>query len=105
MKISRSLIGKMVKIIWHDPSLTESDEDDRRLGRRSLAKQVEYGIVSDITDGVVEITHTETYKWPDSERPDKRTRTTVQEEIISSVEVATFEKPQADGTSHQGASS
>lgn len=86
----------MIRVVWHDPSLTEGDEEDRRLGRRSLARQVEFGMVSDITDGVIEITHTETYKWPDSLQPFKRTRTTVQEEIISSIDVAEFRNNEAE---------
>lgn len=93
----------MVRVVWHDPCLTEAEEEDRRLGRRSLARQVEYGIVSDITDGVIEITHTETFKWPDSKQPEKRTRTTVQEEVISSIDVAEFKSSQEHPQGENGA--
>lgn len=58
MKIGRQYLGKVVEIQWCDPNFDRVDVNDSMLkGRAALATWKEYGVVHDVTDGVVLIVH------------------------------------------------
>ena len=62
MKVSKSYLGKVVAVQWMDPrwdrvASTDKDRSDVPRGRAALATWREYGVVDDITDGVVRIVH------------------------------------------------
>lgn len=61
MRLSRNLIGKVVEIEWMDPttckfkSHTPEDKSSLPKGRAALATWTEYGLLDDVTDGVVRL--------------------------------------------------
>ena len=61
MKLSKSLLGKVVRITWKDPrearikSRYPGTHQDIVRGRASLATWTEYGIVEDMTEGVLHL--------------------------------------------------
>lgn len=59
MKAGKHLIGKFVEIQWRDPAggVTRQQLKDAPIGRAALATWREYGVVDNITDGVVRIVH------------------------------------------------
>jgi len=89
MKISKSLIGCMVKIRWIDPmtaTTTVRVEGPPKRGRAGLATQVENGIIDDITEGVVRIMHYEA-THPGEDQPDEYRHTWVLEDLVESVQL------------------
>src|SRR3990167_7518360 len=89
MKVSKSLIGCMVKVRWIDPmtaTTTVRVEGPPRRGRSGLAVHVENGIIDDITDGVVRIMHYAA-THPGEEQPDEYRHTWVQEDLIEAIQV------------------
>ena len=58
MRVPRQLLGKFVEITWRDPTgMTRQVLDKAPKGRAALATWREYGVIDDITDGVVRIVH------------------------------------------------
>lgn len=57
MKIHKSYIGKFAEIVWMDPTFQRLDTDKVLKGRAALSTWREYGVIKDITDGVVAIVH------------------------------------------------
>ena len=57
MRVGRHYIGKLVEVVWADPTFTRIEYRDMRKGRVALSTWREYGIVLDVTDGVVLIGH------------------------------------------------
>ena len=61
MKLSRALVGKQVRIVWKDPRtarLVSKFPDTHRdivRGRQTLATWTEWGLVEDITEGVLHL--------------------------------------------------
>lgn len=61
MKLSRSLIGQQVRIVWKDPrtarlsSRFPDTHSDLPRGRATLATWTEWGYVEDITEGVLHL--------------------------------------------------
>ena len=55
MKLARHLIGKEVRITWHDPisSVERFAPEQAPKGLAALATWVERGIIDDLTEGVV----------------------------------------------------
>lgn len=89
MKVSKSLIGRVVMVRWIDPitGVTNQNTDGPpRRGREALATQFELGRIDDITDGVVRILHYEA-KHPGEEKPDEFRHTWVLEDLIEAVEL------------------
>jgi len=62
VRIPKSYIGQRVELVWRDPchNRVDTPAGDRSLiprGYAALATWTEYGILEDITDGVVVICH------------------------------------------------
>lgn len=91
MKISKSLIGHEVKLTWKDPAGGRIDMDKAQKGREALATWVEYGMIDDVTDGVVRFIQSKGYSSgrPD---PDEGMFGWVPEELIEKCELLTVEK-------------
>lgn len=83
MKIAKHLIGKVVCIVWEDP--TGGGErlhiEKARKGRAALARWREYGVIDDITDGVVRFRQSEATTAGDTE-PDEAIFGWVPEDLI-----------------------
>ena len=58
MKVGRQYLGKVVEIRWRDPGCyLRQEAHELRSGLAALALWKEYGVVDDVTDGVVRIVH------------------------------------------------
>lgn len=57
MKITKAYVGKFVELTWKDPGSDRGRLRDVPKGRAALATWREYGVIDDITDGVVRIIH------------------------------------------------
>lgn len=86
VRVPRSAIGKCVEVTWRDPNFGRGDIDKLVKGRAALATWKEYGIVHDITDGVVLIAHSYGQNVGQTE-PDELARTAVDEAMIEGVTV------------------
>jgi hypothetical protein len=86
MKISRRYLGKVVEIRWKDPNFKQVDIGQVRKGRAALATLVEYGVVHDITDGVVLIAHSAASGEGDpTVTADEIARTAIAESLIEKI--------------------
>ena len=62
MKLPRTILGKVVEIVWRDPKWDRvkshnPDRSDVPKGLQALARWREYGVVDDLTDGVARVVH------------------------------------------------
>ena len=97
MKVPKSYLGKLVEIQWADPNSWKGKLELMKVGRAALATWKEYGIVMDITDGVVILSHsTASEPGGDVEKPDELERTAIHEALIERITVyaPTAEQPQ-----------
>lgn len=87
MKISKAYINKVVKLAWEDPrgGGERCTIKDAPRGKAALAKWTEYGLIDDITDGVLRIRHSEAYS-PEEVDPDEAMFTWVVEDLITDIE-------------------
>jgi hypothetical protein len=53
MKVPKAYVGKYVSLQWMDPTFTRVELNELKKGREALSTWQEYGVVHDITDGVV----------------------------------------------------
>lgn len=104
MKIPKNLVGRIVEITWRDPHT--GDRMSRRSaprGYEALATWTEYGVVDDITDGIIRLYHSKAVNPPYEGTP--------QEEIVPSyIHEALVEKiqvlePVPPLTTHNGGDS
>jgi hypothetical protein len=56
MRIGQKYIGKVAEVTWRDPYSAHITKDAPR-GRATLATWTEYGVIDDVTEGVVRIVH------------------------------------------------
>jgi len=69
VRVSKSLIGKVVEVRWIDPREQHHDTDRAPFaGREALAKWIEWGVVHDITDGVLRLMYSTTWV-PEDHKP------------------------------------
>lgn len=89
MKVGRAYLGKQVKLTWRDPREAVIHELDHPFarGQGALATQVNYGLIDDITEGVVRIRHNEASHPQDRPNPSEWSVTWVPEELIVAVEL------------------
>ena len=97
MNVPKRLIGRYVEIIWADPNTARGPIETLKKGRIALATWKEYGVVHDITDGVVLIAHSYAMSPGDTE-PDEVSRTAVPESLIETVRVFTEDLARASET-------
>lgn len=97
MRVSRQYVGKFCEITWKDPSATRILLRDAPKGRAALATWREYGVVDDVTDGVIRIVHSAGCE-PGTQTTDEIQYTAVDESLIELIRV--FEPVKEDaGTS------
>ena len=88
MKISRQYVGKLVEIVWMDPTFTRIEFRDMRKGRAALSTWREYGVILDVTDGVVLVGHSAaSMAGSNPEDTDEIAYTPVPEAIIEKITV------------------
>lgn len=99
MRIPRSLIGKEVKFLWMDPtgmkvkSHVPGDRSSLPRGRGALATWTEYGLLDDVTDGVVRLLQSVGVDGVlDPEKTDDYTIVYVPEVLIEHIYLGTFEE-------------
>lgn len=94
MKVGKHYLHKLCRITWLDP-VSENDRlpvAKAPRGSSALAKWVEYGVIDDLTDGVVRFRHSESYDPGDSE-VNEALFGWVQEELIASIDIMVPESP------------
>lgn len=57
MKITRAYVGKVVEVQWRDPNFRRCEQHEVIKGLDALATWREFGVVHDVTDGVVQVVH------------------------------------------------
>jgi hypothetical protein len=90
MKVGRQYIGKLVEIVWADPNSHRVPIVGAETGRRALATWKEYGVVHDVTDGVVLIAHSYSADSGE-EKPNEMERSAVHEALIEKITIATLD--------------
>ena len=94
MNVPKKLIGRLVEVIWKDPNSARGPIEHAKVGRTALATWREFGIVHDITDGVVLVAHSYAASPGDPiEHPDEMERTAIHEDFIEKITVYTPEVP------------
>ena len=97
MKVSKAYLGKNVEIQWMDPNSWKGKIELMKVGRQALATWKERGVVIDITDGIVLVSHsTACEPGGDIEKPDELERTAIHEALIERITIyaPTAEQPQ-----------
>jgi len=112
MKISRSIIGKYVEMIWRDPMGAVKlrsylpDRSDLPKGTASLASWKERGVVDDLTEGIVRIVHSHGTDPPmrvkGEDSSEDFSLTWVPEALIESYRVAFFRCPKCGHEEAEG---
>ena len=89
MKITKALIGKTVKLTWEDPTggRERYDLEKAPKGRAALAKWEEYGVIDDISEGVVRLCHSFAFESPTAPAPDEGIFGWIVEELITDCKV------------------
>lgn len=88
MKVNKSYLGRMCQITWRDP-ISENDRmeiDKAPKGNVALAKWVEYGVIDDLTDGVVRFQHSVAFD-PSEAKPHEALFGWIPEDLIESIVV------------------
>lgn len=59
MKVGKNYLGKVVEVQWRDPTSggRRAHLSEAPVGRAALATWREYGVVDNITDGIIRIVH------------------------------------------------
>ena len=103
MKLSRSLVGKQVRISWRDPRtlrVTSHDTDGHRdviKGRAALAEWNEWGLVECIDEGVLFLQQSIGIDPPkESDQQHELQYSVVPEELIERV-VILVDQPEQEG--------
>jgi hypothetical protein len=93
MKLPRHLIGKEIRVTWHDPisSVERLAPIEAPKGLAALATWVERGVVDDVTEGVVRFRMSECFEGGNVT---EATYGFVPEDLIDSYEIMVPEKLQ-----------
>ena len=86
MKVGRQYLGKVIQLTWRDPGTQRVPLHQALKGRDALAMWDEYGLVDDITDGVVRIIHS-SGKDPGARDVDEIAYTVVDESLVEKIVV------------------
>ena len=81
MKIPRAYLSRIVEVTWMDPGYHRQEISKAVKGRAGWATWREYGIVDDITEGVVRIVHS-AGRDPGAVEVDEIQYTLVPEELV-----------------------
>lgn len=88
MKVPRSYIGCMAMVTWEDPcgggrhAIRTAPK-----GRAALSKWHEYGIIDDVSEGVVRLFHSECFNDRDSKEADEAQISWIPEDLILDIKV------------------
>lgn len=96
MKAGRHYLGRMCRITWQDP-VSENDRvvvSKAMKGNSALAKWIEYGVIDDLTDGVVRFRHSESFD-PGDDEVHEALFGWVQEVLITEILILVPEVPNA----------
>ena len=86
MKLTKSLIGKEIRVTWHDHAGKHGDWHEVRIGKAALAKWIERGKVHDVSEGVLTIVQSEAWSAGELE-PDEGMFGWIPEELIDQIEI------------------
>lgn len=88
MKVPKSYMGKYVEIIWRDPNVRRAEMHEVLKGMDALATWSEYGVIQDITDGVILIVHSSARNvGTDPKVTDEISYTAVHEALVEKIVV------------------
>ena len=89
MKVGQKCIGKVVKLVWVDPAGPERMSLAKApKGRSALARWTEYGVIDDITDGVIRLRQSEARDGEGQpDKDDEGSFTWTLEELVESIEI------------------
>ena len=93
MKVLKTYLGKTCQITWRDP-ISENDRmeiDKAPKGNVALAMWVEYGVIDDLTDGVVRFQHSVAHD-PGEAKPHEALFGWIPEDLIENIVVLVPEK-------------
>ena len=102
MKVARTYVGQEVRLTWADPSFqhwSSAASGPPPKGRAALSKQVERGLIDDVSEGVVRIVHTET-THPGETQPGAWSMTWVPEESVTEIVVLVPQAKPVEGGEH-----
>jgi hypothetical protein len=86
MNVPKRLIGSIVAATWRDPGFDRSPLRTAKKGLAALATWTEYGMVDDVTDGIVRIVHSAGHD-PGVEETDEICYTVIHEALIEKLVV------------------
>lgn len=84
MKVPKAYLGRVVSLQWMDPTFTRVELPSPLKGREALSTWLEYGMIDDITDGVVRIVHSSARKCG-SDETDELAFTGIPEALIERI--------------------
>ena len=87
MRITARYLGKPVRLVWRDPIASCRMSLDRvPKGAQALASWTEYGVVGDITDGIVRVDHSQGENPPlDNDRGHEVMSTWIHEALVENI--------------------
>ena len=87
MKVTKAYLGKHVEVVWLDPlGALREPVDKAPKGRAALGEWTEYGVIDDLTDGVVRVIHSRV-RNPGSPEYDEISYTVVPEELVTKITI------------------
>jgi hypothetical protein len=87
MKVPAKYLNKFVEVTWRDPNFRRVTKGDPcTSGREALATWKEYGVITEIKDGVLTITHS-AGKEPDEDEYREFLNTWIAEWMVEGIRV------------------
>lgn len=105
MKIGRQYLGRVCEVVWRDPkwdrvvSVDTNNRSDIPRGMAALARWREYGVIDDITEGVIRIVHSAgdcAGRNPASTDADEYVCTWVPEALVETIRVFVVQEEASD---------
>ena len=89
MKVTKNYLNQVVALKWVDPCTAGErlDLDKAPKGREALAKWEEFGLIDDITDGVVRLRYAHAWEDVNADTPNEAVFTWLPEELITEIEI------------------
>jgi hypothetical protein len=93
MNIPKKYVGMYAEITWRDPNYYRGEVANLVRGKEALATWKEYGMIYDVTDGVVLVAHSLAQNVsgsaPGQFDPDEIARTAIHEALIEKLVIYT----------------
>ncbi|MDR7528667.1 MAG: hypothetical protein QN130_12400 [Armatimonadota bacterium] len=87
MKVQRSTVGAIVRLVWRDPTTYDTDDRQPPVGRAGLTQWTEYGRIAAVADGVVTLVHAEVTARGDLEARPRYQGSCIPEDLVESITV------------------